>query len=407
MPENGSSPDLVVLGAGISGLSTAIALQAIGCKPCIVANYAAKQTEHLPPYPSVPTDYAMASAYPHNLRIKNLEQVSAESQKVFELLCARDESGVRIYRLFELFESQPDHPPLADARMKFQAFEGRAEELKSRMKLPCRPGAENLWGWYFDSYFADMPIYLLFLWDLFKSNGGQFRTATISNLAETGTDLARSGARVMVNCLGQSAISLCQDQSPHIIMRGKQVMVPSAPLVHSDDGLPFAYNYTATADLFPRADGSPEYLHFFPRLDGWILGQTREAGSLDADGKWTGPERSDGFRELNGVQIPEQILSMNEAILSELFSLNLKGRKLIGREGYRYYRDPTESGVRLELEEGRDLAVVHNYGHGGSGITMSWGAALECARLISPLLDKSAEDPLPRLISHFSKLQLA
>lgn len=39
--------------------------------------------------------------------------------------------------------------------------------------------------------------------------------------------------------------------------------------------------------------------------------------------------------------------------------------------------------VRLELEAGTRL--VHNYGHGGSGVTFSWGCALEAVELILSL----------------------
>jgi D-amino-acid oxidase len=44
---------------------------------------------------------------------------------------------------------------------------------------------------------------------------------------------------------------------------------------------------------------------------------------------------------------------------------------------------PVRSEVRLErgtLADGRP--VVHDYGHGGSGFTLSWGCAEEVARLV-------------------------
>ena len=45
------------------------------------------------------------------------------------------------------------------------------------------------------------------------------------------------------------------------------------------------------------------------------------------------------------------------------------------RVGLRPYR---KSGVRLEREKLRDgRTVIHNYGHGGSGFTLSWGCAEE------------------------------
>jgi D-amino-acid oxidase len=39
--------------------------------------------------------------------------------------------------------------------------------------------------------------------------------------------------------------------------------------------------------------------------------------------------------------------------------------------------------VRLEREEvAKDRLVVHNYGHGGAGITLSWGCAEEVVSML-------------------------
>jgi D-amino-acid oxidase len=56
-----------------------------------------------------------------------------------------------------------------------------------------------------------------------------------------------------------------------------------------------------------------------------------------------------------------------------------KPRVLAERVGLRPYR---KSGVRLEREKLRDSRIViHNYGHGGSGFTLSWGCAREVLNL--------------------------
>lgn len=46
-------------------------------------------------------------------------------------------------------------------------------------------------------------------------------------------------------------------------------------------------------------------------------------------------------------------------------------------------RPSRRSGVRIERERLGDKAVVHNYGHGGSGVTMSWGSAEEAVQLVT------------------------
>ena len=75
---------------------------------------------------------------------------------------------------------------------------------------------------------------------------------------------------------------------------------------------------------------------------------------------------------------------MAEAIVRRCAALRpqLAGARVLGhRVGLRPVRDA----VRLEREPlsgGRVL--VHNYGHGGAGITVAWGCAEEAARLAAP-----------------------
>jgi len=48
---------------------------------------------------------------------------------------------------------------------------------------------------------------------------------------------------------------------------------------------------------------------------------------------------------------------------------------------------PGRPTIRLELENDPDRVTrIHNYGHGGSGITLSWGCAEETLRLVQEAL---------------------
>jgi glycine/D-amino acid oxidase-like deaminating enzyme len=46
---------------------------------------------------------------------------------------------------------------------------------------------------------------------------------------------------------------------------------------------------------------------------------------------------------------------------------------------------PGRDSVRLELvehkTEGRNVPIIHNYGHGGSGVTLAWGCATDVLEL--------------------------
>jgi len=382
LPTN-SNCDVLVLGGGITGITTAITLQAYGRNVGIVTGEKPMQTGESNPL--IPTSYAMASAYPHNLRIHNLERVSSDSQKVFRFLHECLPVGISVYRMFEVFEGAPSTPPLADTRMNFQSFDGTPDKLKT-VDPPIRPGAERVSGWYFDTYFADMPVYLPELWKCFLSKGGQVFEQVIQR-----ADIDQLDAKLpLVNCLGFGALSLFTDHSPRLLMRGRQIIVPHAPLIMDQCGLPVAYNYTPFADVFSREDGMPEYVHFFARSDGWILGQTREPGYLNAKGEWSGASVKGPEIEVAGISVPKPILELNQQLLLSWRNQKIETGSLVGREGYRFYRDPDDTGVRLHAEAStRGDLIIHNYGHGGSGITMSWGCALEVARLLSRLDPKS------------------
>lgn len=52
---------------------------------------------------------------------------------------------------------------------------------------------------------------------------------------------------------------------------------------------------------------------------------------------------------------------------------------------------PGRPSVRLELDHlplqgGASLPVVHNYGHGGAGLTLAWGCAEDAAALVQQAL---------------------
>ena len=51
------------------------------------------------------------------------------------------------------------------------------------------------------------------------------------------------------------------------------------------------------------------------------------------------------------------------------------------RAGLRFFR---KQNIRLEQEQ--DTCIIHNYGHGGAGVTLSWGCALDVANIANSLV---------------------
>ena len=193
-------------------------------------------------------------------------------------------------------------------------------------------------GWRYTAPAVHMPAYLEYLLRRYEGLGG-------SVAAETVTSLASVAAPVVVNCTGIGARSLVPD--PSLVPVRGQVVVAENPGI----------------DEFYLDHGSngADYVYMFPHGDVIILGGTAYEGASD----WTPrPEVSARIRRDCAAAFP----ALREA------------RVITERVGLR----PVRPAVRLEAEPLPGGRVLwHNYGHGGAGVTLSWGCA---ADLTSALL---------------------
>ena len=182
----------------------------------------------------------------------------------------------------------------------------------------------------------DTTIYLDYLANRFVAAGGSI-AASVQFKQLEGVDRKFDLA---INCAGMGARELVQDLDlePH---RGQVAVVPRI------DGLPCAI----------VCDDAP-LMYVIPRSNDCVFGGTNDISSdLAVD-----PATTDRI-----VAECSRVLKIE------------KPNVLTERVGLRPFR---KSGVRLErdrLQDGR--TVVHNYGHGGSGFTLSWGCAREVVNL--------------------------
>jgi len=174
----------------------------------------------------------------------------------------------------------------------------------------------------------DTTIYLDYLIDRFQKAGGEIRRGVrFESLEEVEGDL-------VINCAGIGARNLASDSDlePH---RGQVAIVAR----------PAKVNCAIVCDDAPL-------MYVIPRTNDCVFGGTNEVSdNWDPD--------------------PQ----MTRAIVAECSRVVEIGSPAVLRErvGLRPFR---KSGVRLEKEKlhGR-RTMIHNYGHGGSGFTLSWGCA--------------------------------
>ncbi|WLW50713.1 FAD-dependent oxidoreductase [Streptomyces sp. YU58] len=181
----------------------------------------------------------------------------------------------------------------------------------------------------------DMPAHLPWLRDRFVAAGGTFEARAVADLAEV-------DAPVVVNCTGLAARELVPDPSVRPV-RGQLVVVEN----------PGIDTFVVSTD----ADG--EMAYFFPQPGRLLLGGTA------VEDEWsTEPDPA----------VAEAIVRRCAALRPEIAGARVLGHRV----GLRPARDT----VRLEREPlsgGRVL--VHNYGHGGGGVTVAWGCAEVAAEL--------------------------
>ncbi|MET8627855.1 FAD-dependent oxidoreductase [Kitasatospora sp. NPDC004669] len=312
-------PDVLVIGAGVTGLTTAVVLAEAGLDVRVDAAR-----------PPAATTSAAAGATWDPFLINpwaRVERWAEASLAVFRHLASEaPESGVRLVRGTHQ-SSTPAAAP--DWALALGARPCTGTELR----------AGYVAGWRFEAPVIDMPRYLDWLAQRLARGGGRIRSHVYRSLDE-----ARGQAPVVVNCSGSGAAELVPD--PAVIpVRGQVVVVRRCGLdeFFCDESLHGA-----------------ELLYAFPHGDTAVLGGTAEPG---AKALTASPATA------------AAILRRCTAVLPEL-----RGTEVLGsRVGLR----PTRSQVRLEAEPGPHGVLIHNYGHGGAGVTTSWGCAFEVQRLAS------------------------
>lgn len=310
---------VLVLGAGVSGLSTAHELLARGYE---VALWAREEP--------LATTSAVAAALWFPFEAGPPARVAGWATRSYarflELARARTPGVAQV--------------PFVDLRSPAEPVPAWAAGLEARAALAPAERAGFAQGWRMRVPVIETPLYLPWLAGELRARGARLECRTVRSLDET------RGFEAVVNCTGLGARELVGDRACHAI-RGQIVRVPRGAV--------------AGALNFHRADGSFGYV--IPRTDDCVLGGTAERGneSLEVDAR------------------------TSQAILERCRALEprIEPRLLGARVGLR----PGRAEIRLERErlaDGRPL--VHDYGHGGCGVTLSWACAEDAAALVAEAL---------------------
>ncbi len=273
--------------------------------------------------PETTSDRAAAIWYPFLVAPADRADAWAlASYRVFvEMAVGEPDAGVVMRTGREYLRQPGEMPGWRDAVEHFRPLE--PDEL---------PG-EYAHGWEFEVPIIEMPRYMAWLQARCEALGGRLTQRHLDSLAGAGGD-------ALVNCSGLGARELAGDDDLHPV-RGQVLYLDQTP----------------SRGYFDQQSETLAYV--IPRSDCTVLGGTAQ------DGDWN--ESPDGDDS-------ELILRRCRAMWPDLDESRITGAAV----GLR----PARSAVRLELEPGA-RPLVHNYGHGGAGVTLSWGCADEVVALLT------------------------
>jgi D-amino-acid oxidase len=188
--------------------------------------------------------------------------------------------------------------------------------------------------WQFTVPAVEMKIYLDWLAQGIVAAGGAWLRRRLVRLEEVATL-----APIVVNASGLGAADLALDPTVHPA-RGQIVVVANPGLQTS----------------FRDEDNPAGMTYVHPRSRDIVLGGTYDAGQAD---RTPSP--------LVGQQILERCTALVPELRGAPVLEQLVGLRPARHGGVRLERDPVglSAGVRL----------IHDYGHGGAGVTLGWGCA--------------------------------
>ncbi len=402
------------------GITAAALLQANGY-PTVL--YSVAQPGDFPrdPPPLFASLHAAASILPHSIGSPDSTRWTACSLEYFRVLAFRAQCGVRAQRHYEVFEDdEVQPPPYSDVVTDFEML--TTAHLRSRL-APMRRGADAVTGWCFSTFFCEAPVYLRYLYELYRALGGEVTPATLMPEPPSLQEFFGRSHSVCVLCAGQASPGLLADvveSSDYTdrpadgvfepladpfgvrLIRGHYLLLDLHKPLYDADHRAFSYNYTPSPDIYPAAIGAAD-VYCYPRAVGWLLGGSRQVGRIDSHGAWHGEESASDELSFPGrdgaIQIPAPIFRLNRDLLVstgrptvDLDDLEgAKPGRITAGIGYRYVRDSDNDSVRVgvsRMARGDDeILVIHDYGHGGAGYTLSWGCALDVLRVVARIAE--------------------
>ncbi|KAG0326762.1 hypothetical protein BGZ99_009061 [Dissophora globulifera] len=356
--EKHEKPLVVVIGAGVVGLTTALLMQCNGYDVTIIAS-------EFPKNGKVHPDYASPKAGAHwrsmcdedDTRAKGYDTVSYAT---FQELAKDPESGIRIRDAIDYFGLNPT------------GHEGRdpwwskiVEDFKS---IPST-NADFPIAYSYKTPVITPNIYLYFLLNQFKEAGGRVQQRQLAHVTEAALWVGTKSkpVKIIVNCTGFHARYLGGVQDLMCYPTRGQTLVVRAAWIN--ETITWISKTGAIMYVIPRANGEV------------VLGGSHEAHQNNES---VSASKTTHILKTIMERYPRILAPGTSATTAANGDLLAKFDIVDQKVGFRPSR---VGGVRVEVEHGHTgdgcpVLIAHNYGHGGAGFQSSWGCAQDLLQMI-------------------------
>lgn len=389
-----SKNEIVIIGAGVTGLTTAILFAALGYETTVISednplDNTRRQGKMLP---STSSFFPAASVIPHSMNYNSeiIERIFSPTQVFWKLLAATSAFGVRQAMNIDVFCDLPQPKPIPEYLRFMEPHSEQVPESALTKAIQETFPQSNLSGYGHAYFLAQMDWYAPLLSRLYALLGGKIIKKSFS------IDDIDVESRPIILAAGMGSERLAKKTggktlAGHLIMldvdaelQGRVAQYILSGQYESYGLLPPPGTYNLKA-MGENIDGD---LYIYLRASGsWVLGGSRIPCNFEPTMEWE-PE-FDGVPTLSlprrgapgqQLRVPAPIWEINAEILSRLFGVDIN-RHITNREaalGLRYLTALPEVGA--EVQRKPDAPCLAYYGYGGSGVTCSWGVAIDAVK---------------------------
>lgn len=359
---------IIIIGAGVSGLTTGLSLLEEGYEITIIAEKFAPDIVSVVAGALWEWPPAVCGFHQDVASLERSKDWCMTSYEKFFKLAEKKETGVKIKPVIFYFKMPVNSTP--SYLNKMNELKGKVKEFRHDAAMIKEEGVNEDIG-LVDAYsylapIVDTDVYMDWLFTKIREKGVEIiqRKVTGDIVEQSQALLSEYNADFIINCTGLGAAKLANDQM--YPLRGALVRI---------------HNYGTTMPYIDKAycishddfSSGSNFVFIVPRGNHLAV-----IGGLAEENEWDTSIRLDNYKPI------QDMLENCIRFLPMLKNATIEKKEPV-RTGLRPLR---KGNVRLEKDP--KAPVIHNYGHGGSGVTFSWGCANEIINILKREIPQNA-----------------